>query len=70
MATSRNNGKKKSTKSSVKPSKAATLSVVTVRISDVEKERIDEIMRVLNIKRYSDVMRMALQMAKPQQLPG
>ena len=34
--------------------------VVTVRISDEEKERIDQIMKQLNITRYSDVMRMAL----------
>jgi predicted transcriptional regulator len=40
------------------------LSVVTVRISDEEKERIDEIMRNLQISRYSDVMRMALHMLK------
>jgi len=43
------------------------LSVVTVRISDEEKGRIDEIMRTLDIKRYSDVMRLALQMVKHQQ---
>lgn len=45
-----------------------TLSVVTVRISDKEKGRIDEIMRNLDIKRYSDVMRMALHMVKLQEL--
>jgi predicted transcriptional regulator len=43
------------------------LSVVTVRISDEEKDRIDEIMRNLDIKRYSDVMRLALHMVKRQQ---
>ena len=44
-----------------------TLSVVTVRISDQEKERIDVIMKNLNIQHYSDVMRLALQMVKQQQ---
>ena len=42
----------------------SVLSVVSVRISDEEKERIDEIMRVGNIKRYSDVLRMAIQLFK------
>ncbi|OGU00688.1 MAG: hypothetical protein A2079_04715 [Geobacteraceae bacterium GWC2_48_7] len=70
MTSSRNSDKKKISKGSAKPHKAKNLSVVTVRISDLEKERIDEVMRVLNIKRYSDVMRIALQMAKPQQLSG
>lgn len=41
-----------------------TLTVVTVRISDDEKERIDRIMDSWNIKRYSDVMRMAVRMLK------
>jgi RecA/RadA recombinase len=44
--------------------KQETLKVVTVRISDEEKERIDHIMNSRNIKRYSDVMRMAVQMLK------
>ena len=43
--------------------------VVTVRISDEEKERIDQIMKQHNITRYSDVMRMALQMAQLQKFP-
>ena len=67
MATARKNYKKKLPKRSVKSDKATTLSVVTVRISDEEKERIDEIMRNLDIKRYSDVMRLALHMVKRQQ---
>ncbi len=41
-----------------------TLTVVTLRISDDEKERIDRIMDSWNIKRYSDVMRMAVRMLK------
>jgi hypothetical protein len=65
MATAKKNDKKKASKRNV-----PTLSVVTVRISDQEKERIDEIMRSLDIKRYSDMMRMALQMVKPEQLSG
>lgn len=46
----------------LKAKEQAVLSVVSLRISDEEKERIDEIMRIGNIKRYSDVMRMAIQM--------
>ena len=63
MATARKNCRKKS-KRSPRSIKATTLSVVTVRISDEEKERIDDIMQRLEIHRYSDVMRMALQMVK------
>jgi hypothetical protein len=70
MATARKNCKKKSSRRSVKSDKVPTLSVVTVRISDEEKKRIDEIMRNLDIKRYSDVMRMALHMVKRQQIVG
>lgn len=40
----------------------APLSVVSVRISDAEKKRIDEIMRRDNITRYSDVMKLAIQL--------
>lgn len=68
MATARKNCRKKSSKSSVKADKVPTLSVVTVRISDEEKDRIDKIMKNLDIKRYSDVMRMALHMVKRQQV--
>ena len=66
MTTSRK-FKKKTSKRSVKSDKPTTLSVVTVRISDEEKQRIDEIMRNMDIKRYSDVMRMALHMVKHHQ---
>jgi hypothetical protein len=59
--------RKKKAKRSVRSDKPACLSVVTVRISDEEKERIDEIMRNLQITRYSDVMRMALHMVKHHQ---
>lgn len=65
MATARNNYKKKPSKRNLKSGKAVMSSVVTFRISDEEKERIDEIMMNLDIKRYSDVMRMALQMTRP-----
>lgn len=68
MATARKNCRKKSSKRSVKADKVPTLSVVTVRISDEEKDRIDKIMKNLDIKRYSDVMRMALHMVKRQQV--
>jgi len=67
MATVRKSYKKKPVKRREKSDMAPTLSVVTVRISDEEKERIDEIMRNLDIKRYSDVMRIALHMVKGQQ---
>lgn len=68
MATVRKSCRKKKAKRTVRSDKPTTLSVVTVRISDEEKERIDGIMRNFEIKRYSDVMRMALQMVKRQQL--
>lgn len=44
--------------------KQDALTVVTVRISDEEKERIDHIMSNRNIKRYSDVMKMAVRLLK------
>ena len=40
-------------------------SVVSVRITEKEKEEIDVVMKNLNIKRYSDFMRIALQMVQP-----
>jgi hypothetical protein len=70
MATARKNCRKKTPKRSVTSDRVPMLSVVTVRISDEEKKRIDEIMRNLDIKRYSDVMRMALHMVKRQQIVG
>jgi hypothetical protein len=70
MATARKNCRKKTSRRSVKSDRVPMLSVVTVRISDEEKKRIDEIMRNLDIKRYSDVMRMALHMVKRQQIVG
>jgi hypothetical protein len=45
--------------------KASMSSVVSVRITDKEKEDIDVVMKNLNIKRYSDFMRIALQMVQP-----
>lgn len=45
--------------------KVAMSSVVSVRITETEKEYIDGIMKNLNIKRYSDFMRIALQMVQP-----
>ena len=56
---------KKSSRRIINPDRAVTSSVITVRISDGEKERIDNVMMDLDIKRYSDVMRMALHMVKP-----
>jgi hypothetical protein len=65
MATAKKSLKKKPSRRIVKADKAVMSTVVTVRISDGEKERIDDIMMNLDIKRYSDVMRMALKMVKP-----
>ena len=45
--------------------KAAMSSVVSVRITEKEKEDIDVVMKNLNITRYSDFMRIALQMVQP-----
>ncbi|MDA8430234.1 MAG: hypothetical protein M0T70_13345 [Geobacteraceae bacterium] len=67
MNTARRTLKKKPLKKAAKSNKVPMLSVVTVRISDEEKERIDAIMKQLRITRYSDVMRLALQMVKQQQ---
>jgi HSP90 family molecular chaperone len=65
MAAARKNYKKKTSKRSAKSDRGVMSTVITVRISDDEKERIDEIMMNLDIKRYSDVMRMALHMIRP-----
>ena len=54
--------RKKRKQHRAKAKEQAVLSVVSLRISDEEKERIDEIMRIGNIKRYSDVMKMAIQL--------
>ncbi|HIJ81129.1 MAG TPA: hypothetical protein HPP76_05425 [Desulfuromonadales bacterium] len=68
MTAIRKNYKKKSAhRRRVKADRQETLSVVTVRISDEEKERIDEIMARWDIKRYSDVMKIAIKMAVPRQ---
>ena len=48
----------------VKNKKQYLLSVISVRISDEEKERIDEIMLNNNIKSYSDVLRIAIQLVQ------
>jgi hypothetical protein len=65
MATARNSYKKRAPKRRMKSDKPVKSTVVTFRISDGEKERIDEIMTNLDIKRYSDVMRMALNLTRP-----
>jgi hypothetical protein len=65
MATAKKSCKKKISPRVRKPYDQSTSSVITVRISDTEKKRVDELMMNLDIKRYSDVMRMALQMVKP-----
>lgn len=62
MATTIKPHKKKTTKQIEKTNKAVLSSIITVRISEQEKERISEIMMDLGIERYSDMMRMALHM--------
>jgi len=65
MATVKKGYKKKPLKRSVKSDTIVVSTVITVRISDEEKMRIEKIMANLDIKSYSDVMRMALHMVKP-----
>ncbi len=65
MAAVKKKRKKNTSKRSIKASKTLTSNIVTVRISDEEKVRIENVMTNLAITRYSDVMRMALQMMEP-----
>ncbi len=65
MATAIKPHKKKTTKQRGKSDKVVLSAIITVRISEREKERINEIMMDLGIARYSDVMRMALHMIGP-----
>ena len=65
MAPAKKSYKKKPVKRTVKSKNTAMSEVITVRVSDEEKERMKKIMADLDITRYSDVMRMALQMMKP-----
>ena len=62
MATARKIKKKKTVRKPAKSQKCIKSAIITVRISDDEKNRIGEIMMTMDIKRYSDVMRMALHM--------
>ncbi|MDD2309396.1 MAG: hypothetical protein PHH91_07415 [Desulfuromonadaceae bacterium] len=66
MDTTRKRCKTKTVKRRTKTDKCAMSSVITVRISDEEKERISKIMMTMDIKHYSDVMRMALDMIGPK----
>ncbi len=54
--------KRKRKKRRKKAKEQAVLSVISVRLSDEEKERIDHIMREGNFKRYSDIVRLAIHM--------
>ena len=56
------NTRKRRKKRRVKAKEQSVLSIISVRISDEEKERIDNVMRVANIKRYSDLLKIAIQM--------
>ncbi len=62
MITTRKKNAKKRQVLGTKSKKQEVLSVVSLRISDKEKERLDEIMKFGNFKNYSDVMRMAVKM--------
>lgn len=66
MVTASKNSKKELSKRTKNTSKPVKSRVITVRISDEEKVRIDGIMMNLDINRYSDVMRLALHMIKPE----
>jgi hypothetical protein len=65
MAVVKKINNKKVPRRRAKSGKPVMSTIVTVRVSDEEKKRIDGIMMNLDIKRYSDVMRMALQMMRP-----
>lgn len=54
--------KRKRKKKRKKAKEQAVLTVISVRLTDEEKERIDHIMRVGNFKRYTDIVRLAIQM--------
>lgn len=62
MIETRKKTKKKRPARKAQPREQAVLTVISVRISDEEKERIDEIMRDGRFKSYSDMLRMAMQM--------
>lgn len=65
MATRENHSsrtRKKRKRAVRRAKRQAEISVVSLRISDDEKGRIDEIMRIGNLRHYSDVMKMAFQM--------
>ena len=66
MAAARKFYKKKPVTRCIKSDNGVMSPVITMRISDEEKERIDRIMKHLNIKSYSDVMRMSLHMVQLQ----
>ncbi|MDD2851834.1 MAG: hypothetical protein PHY09_08030 [Desulfuromonadaceae bacterium] len=57
----KNTGKRRK-KHAVNQREYAAKTVISVRISDEEKKRIDEIMCSININRYSDVLKIAIQM--------
>jgi hypothetical protein len=65
MGTAMKQHKKKTTRRSGKSDKAVMSTIVTVRISEREKERISKIMMDLGLTRYSDMMRIALHMIGP-----
>jgi len=70
MESAKDNKKNKSSKCGIKSRKVAMSSVISVRIPDDEKARINEIMKSMNIKRNSDFMRVVLQMVQQQLLSG
>jgi hypothetical protein len=65
MATARKAYKNKPAKQGTRTGKVVLSTVITVRLSNEEKERMEQIMMNLDITRYTDVMRMALHMITP-----
>jgi len=64
MATAKNTNKNKTSRRALKTRRVTPSSVVSVRVSDDDKERINEIMNAFKINSYSDFMRIALQMVR------
>jgi hypothetical protein len=70
METVKNSNKNTSSKRNIKSRKVPKASVLSVRISADDKDRINRIMKASKINNYSDFMRIALQMIQQQLLSG
>jgi len=64
VETAKNNTRNKSSNRGIKARNVTPSSVVSVRVSDDDKERINEVMKAFKIRSYSDFMRIALQMVR------